>query len=401
MIHDSKRKPSPIKESKTKSIYDRFLEGEFCDKCNHYAYGAMKDAEEKYNSIGQSMDLNTDDEYEKFFQHPEFTKAIGKHFDFTDKNTRAKLHNLDEAGQEAVLTTLTSKLYDNIVKKANDIDYGDIPGTKGDISKLPNYDKLKESIALLRDIVKEYKQDTAPIDVLAEALGNIETRKTLFERAYRYDIELPILMYNSTVLSIITGTSYMIAACIEFIKSPKDDTFQTVLDTMAYKKAKEHLIYTTLTKFNKSCSSGEFDKAMDYLVEQKSKRLVGTISAAVTVGTIATVVLILNIIPILREMVFFTYYARTRVSDFFDTQADLLQMNAYNVQRSEVRGPEEKENIAQKQMKVADLFRTMAKKIAVVSKQSEAKAIRDTENEKRRLKADELTGDEESISALF
>lgn len=383
-----------------KSVYQRFLEGEFDNKKCHYASCGLLDAEDKIKGMAQSMELDPDKDYEDFFTYPEFNKAVSEHLDITDKATREGVIGLSEAGQEAVLTRLTSKLYDNIVKKANDIDYGDIPDTKGDVTKLPNYDKLRETIGLLHDIVKEYRQDPAPIDVLSTALGNIESRKTLFERAYRYDIELPMLMYNNTVLSIITGVSYMIAVCIEFIKSPKDDTFNTVLDTVAYKKTKEHLIYNSLKKFNKSCASGEFDKSMEYLIDKKSKKLTGTIAAAVTVGAIASIALILNIIPILREMVFFAYYTRTRVSDYFDLQADLLQMNAYNMEHNDTRDPDERKNIAEKQMKVSNFFRSMAKKISVVGKQSEAKAVNDTSKESKKLKLDELDS-EESISALF
>lgn len=383
-----------------RSVYQRFLEGEFDNKKCHYASCGLLDAEDKVKGMAQSMELDPDKDYEDFFTYPEFNKAVSEYLDITDKATREGVIGLSEAGQEAVLTRLTSKLYDNIVKKANDIDYGDIPDTKGDVTKLPNYDKLRETIGLLHDIVKEYRQDPAPIDVLSTALGNIESRKTLFERAYRYDIELPMLMYNNTVLSIITGISYMIAVCIEFIKSPKDDTFNTVLDTVAYKKTKEHLIYNSLKKFNKSCASGEFDKSMEYLIDKKSKKLTGTIAAAVTVGAIASIALILNIIPILREMVFFAYYTRTRVSDYFDLQADLLQMNAYNVEHNDTRDPDERKNIAEKQMKVSNFFRSMAKKISVVGKQSEAKAVNDTSKESKKLKLDELDS-EESISALF
>lgn len=373
-------------------FYNAYANAQHC-KCHEYSddfFGGL-DIE-----LNRTIPLD-DDEKEKFYTYPEFNKAISEHMDIVDTKTRKALVNLSEESQESVLTALTSKLYDNIAKKANEINYGDIPLTKGDISKLPNYDKLRETIVILKDIVKEYRQDSAPIDTLAEAMSNVETRKDLFERAYRYDIELPMLMYNTTVLSIITGVSYMISVCIEFIKSPKDETFDTVLDTVAYKKSKEHLIYNSLKKFNKSCSSGDFDKSMNYLIDSKTKKLTGTIFM---VGGIAIVALILNIIPILREMIFFFYYARTSISDFFDVQADLLQMNAYNIEHNETRDAEERKTIAEKQIKICELFRNIARKIAVDSKQAEARSVSDTSKENKKLKIDDLAS-EETVSALF
>lgn len=342
-------------------------------------------------------ELNPEDDYEKFFQYPEFNKAIQEHMDLYDTKTRRALHNLSEADQNSVLTTLTSKLYDNIVTKAAEVDYGDIPDTKGDITKLPQYDKLVECLDLLKNIIKEYRQDPGPIEEILTALDNIASRKTMFERAYRYDIELIQVMYCNEVLSIISGVSYMIATCIEFIKTPKEDTFTTVLDSMAYKKAKDHLIYTNLRKFNQSCAKGDFDKACDYLISQRTKNFAGLTIGASVAGGIAAVALILNIVPIMREIIFFFYWARTRVSDFLDLQADLIQMNAATVNGSDKENSAE---ISTKQMAVSQMFRNTANKIAVNCKQSEVKAAKDIASSNSKMKIDDL-GSETQVSSLF
>lgn len=348
----------------------------------------------------RSEDLNKGS-YSDFFRDPKIMEKFTEYFDMTDRRTRNGIMSLDEADQSSVLTALTSKLYDNIVTKVDDIDYGDIPSTKGDITKLPNYNKLRECIELLRSILKEFKQDPAPIDVLAESLSNMVNHKDLFERAFRFNCELPIIMYNNMALSIINGVSYMIATCIEFMKTPNQDNFQIVLDKISYSKTKNHMIYKNLQKLNKSFSSGDFDKAMNHIIDHRVKGLSeAAIGAVAAVGV--TVALVLNIIPILRELVFLIYYSRMRVSDFFDIQADLLQMNAHNLEINSAVNNEEAEKIASKQLKIVGWFRKAANKISFTTKKAEVEANKDIVNSSKKMKLNDLKSDvPESVSALF
>lgn len=337
---------------------------------------------------------------------PEVQKLLNEHFDMSDKTTRQTLIAMDEASHNTVLTTLTSKLYDHIVKKTADIDFGEIPSTNGDITKLSQYEDLKEVIGIMKDMLKEYRQPTDPVDTLTVALANLETRKDLFKRAYAANCELPILMYNTTALSIINGISYLIAVCIEFIKSPKDESFQISLDKVAYAKTKDHLLYQTLDKFNRSCERGDFDKAMEAVIQQRVKKFTG-VAIGVLAGTVAGIIVILNIIPVLREMVYLIYYSRMKVADFFEIQADLLQMNAYNVEHNNTIDKETRNEIAKKQTDIADRFRKISNAATIDAKKTDVETTRELHTSNKKLKIDELEdeveeySDSDNNSALF
>lgn len=336
------------------------------------------------------------------YRDPVFEKAMNEYFDIEDHETRHILLSVNEADQSQVLTALTSKLYDNIVEKVDDIDYGDIPNTKGDITKLANYEKLENCIEILIDILEEYKQDTKPILIIDHALENIKARKELFEKAFRYNIELPMVMYSTICLSIISSVSFMISTCIEFIKTPSQETFNIVLDKVALAKTKQNLLFINLDKFNKSCKNGDFDRAMEHIINNKVKNFTG-ITAIGVVGSIALIGIILNIIPIMRELIFYFYYSKTRVSDYFDAQADLLQMNAYNIEHNELRSPEEREKIVKKQLKIVELFRKISNKLAIDNKESEARATKEIVNNNKKFKTDEVLDSmpDSAASALF
>ena len=154
------------------------------------------------------------------------------------------------------------------------------------------------------------------------------------------------------------------------------------------------------------------DKAMNHVLEHRINKLAESVlgEAAATIGAIgiagavvAGILVVLNIIPILREMVFFFYYSRMRVSDFFDIQADLLQMNAYNVENNSAKTNEDKERIVNKQLKIVELFRKIANKISFTGRKAEVESTKEIANSSKKMKIGDL-GDEipdTVASALF
>ena len=71
-----------------------------------------------------------------------FENVMMEHFDIDDTNTRKTLLSIDEADQNRVLDSLTSKLYQSIMDKVYDIDFNGVEETKGDITKLQNYEEM-------------------------------------------------------------------------------------------------------------------------------------------------------------------------------------------------------------------------------------------------------------------
>ena len=345
-------------------------------------------------------------------------KIFKEYFDMSTSKNRRQLLSMNEAEHNTLLAKLTTKLYTHIIKKTDKIDFGEIPKTKGDITKLSNYDDVIDVTGILKNILKEYKQDTEPVDQISMAIANIQTRKDLFYRAFSTNCDLPMMMYNEIVLGIYTGISYLISACIEFVKAPKDESFTISLDKVAYNKSKDHMIYDSLKKFNKACEKGQLDTAFDAIVKKKIKTFkedatvldevgpafVPLLLAAI--GIPGIIFLITKGIPILRELSYLYFHARTSIADHCQMQADLLQMNAYNVENNNTIDIMRREKIVDKQLKIADRFRKLANKIAIDAKKAEADANADMKNINREfdpeeIEAVELVASDDSGSALF
>ena len=367
-----------------------------------------------YDFMNPKQEINTEHymvneaDYIKEFDHTKiyrseaFQEAM-KSFDITDKMTRAVLLSVNEADQNAVMTSLANKLYQHIVDKVDDIDFGTIPLSKGDVTKIDNYDKLTDCINIIAEILQQYHQSTESIETVATALQNIIDRTDMFTKAYKLNIEMPIIIYNTMVLSVVSSVSYMISACIEFIKAGDNQGFQIALDKAALSKTMNNVLFKDLARFNKICGSGEFDKAMNYVINQNTKNLTGW--DMYNIGSVAMILgILLLIIPLIRELIFFFYYSRCKVADYFEAQASLLTMNAYNIENNLTRGDKEKKEIANKQKKIADKFKKIAEAIKIKNKTGEAKSQNDIKKlDSKKYKQDEVLDHipDSSNSVLF
>lgn len=360
---------------------------------------SIQDSDKPDDAYGDSQDVPSP-KYEGYV-NPKVRAAFTELLDITNKHNRRTVLALNEEQSNSVLSALTSKLYDYIVSKVDEIDYGEIPDTKGDVTRLSNYDKLRDCILTIKDILKEYNQDATPLNTISEALANLETRKDLFIRAFKSNVELPIVVYNNTVLAVLESVSYMIATSIEFIKTPNTESFTVVLDKVGYAKTKNAMIYNTLKKFNSSCKSGEMDKALKYIIDHKMK---GYQEGAVGViaGIATGLVMVLSIIPIIREMVFLFYYVRMRVSEFFDMQADLLQMNAHNLEQNEEMDKTKRDNTVTRQMAIVKRYRAIANKIMFTMKKAEVETSKEIETNTKAMNINDVSDSVPgSVSALF
>ena len=341
-------------------------------------------------------------DFHSVYRSPEYNKAITEYFDLNDRETRKILLAVNEDDQTKVLVSLTSKLYDNVVERVDDIDWGEIPSTKGDITKLSNYLRLMDSLDTMKNLLLEYKQDTKPVDTIRTAISNIIDSTSIWKRAYAFNVELPIVFYNSIVLSIIESTSYLISMCVQYIKLPGTDTFQATIDKSALVKTKDHMVFETLEKFNQAYDKGQVTNAMEYVIKSNSKNFMGELTVAGS--ALGVVAILFAIVPILREVIFLFYYNRVRISEYFDMQADMLQINAYNVEhsRSDLTN-EQKKSISSKQMKIAERFRRISSHIAIEVKQSEVKATKELTKENKKYQTKEVLDElpDSASSALF
>lgn len=197
----------------------------------------------------------------------DYNQLIREHFDISDTATRKCIVALEDTEQTQLLAALSSALYDKIVAKVDKIDFGSIPNSRGDITKVEGFDNTLECLQIIRNLVLEYKQNTQIVDTVLTAIENIRSRKSVFMKAYALNIEFPMVLYNLIVMSIEQCVSFLIAVCIQYIKDPATDSMNASLDKVAYNNTRDNLLYEQLVDFNKVCLTKELDDALNNIIK--------------------------------------------------------------------------------------------------------------------------------------
>ena len=331
-----------------------------------------------------------------------FFSIVNEYMDIRDYETNKRLFSLDEAEQNTVLLSLTGKLYNMIVDKIDEIDFGDIPNTRGDITRLPKYHQMLECLDTMEKIFEQYKEKPECIINIQNAIKYIEDDKALYMSCFAGDIAIGISIYNTMTLACVASISYMIATCIEYIKDPNSKGLKAALDKTGVAKVKDSLLYENLCKFNDACRKGEIENSLRPLIRNKAKGFGAAAIltwVAVSVGVIA---LIMASLTMVRDCVYFFYASRARVSKYFDIQADLLEMNVEELKSNDIQTVDDKNKVIKRQLAIAAKFRKVADAIAVEATQAERKATKEISVDTKAYKIDEVeTEPGSSDSPLF
>ena len=309
----------------------------------------------------------------------EYNFFVKEYFDLTDRATLKCMTSINEADQNQILGNLAGKLYDKIIKRVADIDYGDIPDSRGDITKIPNYEEMMECLTIMKDMSTERKQSTESLDTVFTAVENMKKYKAIWQKGFNTETEMVIIFYNTVALSIVSATSLLMSATIETIKTPDGESIDIELAKISNHKTKDGLIFKNLEKFNKSCKKGEIEKATNAVLSaQKHVKENGNIVTEDVFGVLllggSIIGLLGCVIPILHQITSALYCLRQSLSDFFAGQSYLLKLNAEKVNYNRSKTAAQKKKIIKKQMAVADMFKKWSDALMIKSNKSEKEA---------------------------
>lgn len=348
-----------------------------------------------------------------------YMDIVCEHYDLSDSHTFDKVILCTEAEKQTLITNLTAKLYNNIRNKVDQIDFGTIPLSKGDITKIDGYENLVDCLNTISQLIKEYNQPTTQVDIVSTALDNIQTRTPVWKKAFTLNTELPMIMYNTMTLAIVSAVSLLITTCIEYIKNG-DGTITTAFDKASYIKSKDHVLFVSLKDFNAGCSKGETDKLMNNCIKYNVTKIREFCENGMdpelalleiegsTAAIISGVVLVgLNIkwilevvIYMLRNTIYYFLYMRQSVAEYFNLQADFLQMNAENL-KYRIEDDNKRSKIQDKQLKWVDKFRKWANFFMIKDKKAQNDAEKQQKEDSKKGKYEDNDDGKNDDGGLF
>lgn len=371
----------------------------------------------------------------------DYMQIVSEAYDLSDPYIKKKVIFCNEAKRQENIENIVGRLYTHIKNDVTGIDFGTIPRSKGIITKIDNYNGLIDCINSIHDLVKSYNQPTKSVDELTTAINNIKNRERVFTKAFTLNIEFPIMLYNMTVTAIVSATSLLMSSSVEFIKNGHD-SFTTSLDKVGYVKSKDHLMIEYVSQFNRNCANGTIDKLVNSciknnitntnesaIVDAQNVKSVNegifwkdnddgtktpTAATAITgvimgagakyiipaiasspLGIFITAVIGAGIAAVLflflfRKVAFFVLKTRMDISDWFEIQANYLQINAENLKyRDDPKGDDHKKKVYDAQMKWVDRFKKIANKLALTDSKARKETNDNDRNESRHYEDDE------------
>lgn len=371
----------------------------------------------------------------------DYMQIVSEAYDLSDPYIKKKVIFCNEAKRQENIENIVGRLYTHIKNDVTGIDFGTIPRSKGIITKIDNYNGLIDCINSIHDLVKSYNQPTKSVDELTTAINNIKNRERVFTKAFTLNIEFPIMLYNMTVTAIVSATSLLMSSSVEFIKNGHD-SFTTSLDKVGYVKSKDHLMIEYVSQFNRNCANGTIDKLVNSciknnitntnestIVDAQNVKSVNegifwkdnddgtktpTVATAITgvimgagakyiipaiasspLGIFITAVIGAGITAVLflflfRKVAFFVLKTRMDISDWFEIQANYLQINAENLKyRDDPKGDDHKKKVYDAQMKWVDRFKKIANKLALTDSKARKETDDNDRNESHHYEDDE------------
>ena len=211
------------------------------------------------------------------------------------------------------------------------------------------------------------------------------------------DCEMIVVFYNTIALSIVSATSLLISATVEFVKEPDSGIIDLELAKVSNHKTRDGLLFKNLEKFNKAYKKGDIEKTLEPLlraqrqmkesVENNGTVVMENIAALLFTGAMV-VGLLSTIIPILHQLTTSLYCLRQNLSEYLSGEADIIMLNAEKVQYNRTKTPEQKKKIIAKQHKIADRFKKWANKLIIKSTKAEKdaeKMIKEEQNNKKKI----------------
>lgn len=306
---------------------------------------------------------------------------------------------LNEDVQSGLSDAVLSKMFELTVGKYSKIDFSDIERSRGDITKIKYYANLRECIDILLDI--HTTTDKIPgVLAVSAALSNMLNLKKAFEHAFRTKNNVAIMVYNAIMYAIMEATSYLIATSVDFVKSENDTEFTVNV----YTDSKQHMLIEQLVKFNKTVDDGSLVKfiketenvedtmneatTIDALAKFGLEKALGfyqahkqgiKTGAKIVGGTAAVIWIACNIVPFVREIIYWIYKTRQKISDAAQIQAEFLETN---IEILKSQNNDKNQKIISRQEKAIKRFKAIAKIFSLESDKAQRDAKKEISDDK-------------------
>lgn len=287
------------------------------------------------------------------------------------------IRSLSEDVKQELSKALVESIYNAMVSKSTNLDYGMLEKSKGNFTRVEGYIHFKESLDLLNAMQNNMKERIVYLDVINNAHENILKFINDFEQGFRLKNNMVILLYNNLALALVSSVSFLISTTVDYVKDPLGDYSMHFRSNISSNKGYPTIFLDTLERFNKMAASGELFNFFSLNLGKKAF----TGADIIVVGGITLTVLLL-VIPLLREIIYQYFNMRVSIADYLRMQAVFVEMHKVKLS---INDPKKMESVIKKQEGYVNKLIKFADKIDVDQKSSTKKANMEIDKENNNI----------------
>ena len=307
----------------------------------------------------------------------------------TSYTEKSKIQKLTEAEQAVVNNRMIGNLYQSALKKGN-IDFDNIPLSKGDIQKVDGYQNMLATLDILKGLSKKFGIKIPEIFTVEDAVNNIRLQRNIFERGFGLNVDFIKMYYNTLVYACIESTSLLISSYVEYTRTVNNVEFRLKKGKGIY----GNICLDNLVKFNESVKNGSFVKFTNGLMNKDKDDFLGAVGVAK--GAMTAIAIGTSIVPLVRQLIFYFYDSRMQISEFLQQQKDMLEMNKFSVEASSMDA-QKRNKILNKQKSVIDRLEKVSDKIKVNQQIANKSAENKIKDENKNWNISNVSGNDDGF----
>ena len=293
---------------------------------------------------------------------------------------RRELETVLESNGAQLDATMVSRLYKSAIDKSHVVDSWE--DSKGDITKFEGYIPMKESLQIVENLSDKAGVNIPELMTINETLNVLEANRESFVKGFMLNNELVTLIYNTIVYACVEATSSLISSYVEYVRNVNTTEF-TLVKTG---KLSADTTFRNLKAFNQSHKKGDLTRILKGATNNRENFL-GVSGTSVAIGAVV-IGAALSVVPIIRELIFTYYYTRSRMSDYLEHQALLIELNRKSIETASVPLKDRKK-VIEKQTIQARQFRQLSERIKVSGSRGEIDANTAIKQENKTWKIEE------------
>lgn len=271
---------------------------------------------------------------------------------------------LTEEKKNKLTDNIVTKLFKDIKAKSMNVDFAEIDSSRGNITHFKNYNALNNAINYLDKIANSNanKNVSDLKDVVSElkfAMATLKKYSREFEFGFKLNNAVIKYLYDSVVISLIQGTSFVVAESVDYVKDNLN-LYKTELKPSAHIMKNIHI--KSIISFNQMerksqlsklfRDTQQFKESAGQLLDKATKFL-DTFQAGKIIAALGLIGFALTFI---RASIFAYYNSRVKLSQYLNHLKEFVLMNASTIDGDARKVKEKQEKVAKMLEKLSDII---------------------------------------------